>query len=531
MPIDYDRLAERLAAMKTSRRNLGIGAAGAVMSLGGVALLGTKALGNEGSPPEPTQPALAIQDPQPTAVAGVANAPDSAPAVIRSAPQAAVPDGMALVSSPRLPLFDLASQDVGALVSGKVPSWIEVGSALDLAVSPVAINGATMDGLQATDTFADYKALADYLNSADGIGGVALVPADQVDARVNVLAVDGYDPVRDGEFGEPTIRIGFVGDIVPGRNVGIKMREYNDYTHPFHRVAAILSSYDLTIANLEGDLSDDLPVPTEGATFDFVASTAMIDGLEMSGIDAVSQANNHSTWNSAGWGTQGLTDTIDALDARGFGHFGGGRTLEQARAPYTTTVAGKSIAIIGIDGVTANVEAREPDATVNNSWLGGEKYAGATNDTPGTYPYDPEIFLPDIQTLAGQYDIVIPYFHFGREYIEAPPDWAVDGARSAIDAGATLVVTNHPHVIQGMEFYSGTPILYSVGNFIFDQLFSVQTRQGLILELVLRGGTCVGLRTRGVEIEDFNQPRLMNAGEQAAIMDRFWASTDRLATR
>ena len=194
-------------------------------------------------------------------------------------------------------------------------------------------------------------------------------------------------------------------------------------------------------------------------------------------------------------------------------------------------MAGKSIAIIGIDGVTANVEAREPDATVNESWLGGSKYAGATSDTPGTYPYDPDIFLPDIEALSGQYDIVIPYFHFGREYIEAPPDWAVEGARSAIDAGATLVVTNHPHVIQGMEFYNGTPILYSVGNFIFDQLFSVQTRQGLILELVLRGGKCVGLRTRGVEIEDFNQPRLMSAGEQAAIMDRFWASTDRLASR
>jgi hypothetical protein len=62
-------------------------------------------------------------------------------------------------------------------------------------------------------------------------------------------------------------------------------------------------------------------------------------------------------------------------------------------------------------------------------------------------------------------------------------------------------------------------------------MFSVQTRQGLILELVLRGGKCVGLRTRGVEIEDFNQPRLMNAGEQAAIMDRYWTSTDRLANR
>ena len=395
---------------------------------------------------------------------------------------------MALVASPRLPLFDLASQDVGALVAGQIPSWIEVGSALDLAVTPVAIDGVAMDGLTAGETFTDYQELAGYLNSADGFGGIALVPVDQIDCRVNVLAVDGFDPLRNGQFEEPTLRVGFVGDIVPGRNVGIKMREYNDYTHPFHRVAAILNSYDLTIANLEGDLSDNIDVPTEGATFDFVASTAMIDGFEMAGIDAVSQANNHSTWNSAGWGTQGLTDTIDALDARSFGHFGGGRTLDEARAAYTTEIAGKSVAILGIDGVTANVEQREADATVNESWLGGDKYAGATADTPGTSPYDPDMFLPDIEALVGQYDIVIPYFHFGREYVEVLPQWAVDGARSAIDAGATLVVTNHPHVIQGMEIYSGKPIVYSVGNFIFDQLFSVQTRQGLILELVIRGG-------------------------------------------
>ena len=126
----------------------------------------------------------------------------------------------------------------------------------------------------------------------------------------------------------------------------------------------------------------------------------------------------------------------------------------------------------------------------------------------------------DVASGAGQYDIVIPYFHFGIEYVDVVPQWAVDGARAAIDAGATLVVTNHPHVIQGMEIYAGKPIIYSVGNFIFDQMFSVQTRQGLILELVIRGNRCVGWRTRGVEIEDFNQPRLMTAGEHAAIMEK-----------
>ncbi|MDP9366741.1 MAG: CapA family protein, partial [Chloroflexota bacterium] len=77
----------------------------------------------------------------------------------------------------------------------------------------------------------------------------------------------------------------------------------------------------------------------------------------------------------------------------------------------------------------------------------------------------------------------------------------------------------------------GKPIVYSVGNFIFDQMYSVDTRQGLILEITLRGSQVVGIRTRGVEIQDFHQPRLMTEGEQAAIMDRFWRSTDWLAER
>lgn len=386
-----------------------------------------------------------------------------------------------------------------------------------------------MEGMAAAQTFADYGDLAAFLNSPDGYGGIALVPVDQIDSSVNVLAVDGFDPLRDGDSGEPITRIGFVGDIVPGRNVGIKMRQYNDYTHPFHRVANLLKSYDLTVANLEGNLSDNLEVPSDGSTFDFLASTQMLEGFEMAGIDVASLANNHSTWNNAGWGTQGLTDTMNALDTYGIGRIGAGWNLNDARAAYTTEINGKSIALIGIDGVTANVEPREINATVNESWKGGARYAGASGDSPGTYPFDPEIFLPDIEALAADYDIVIPYFHYGVEYSELPPPWAIEAAHSAIDRGATCVVTNHPHVIQGQEIYDGKPILYSVGNFIFDQMFSVQTRQGLILELVFRENKAVAMRTRGVEIEDFNQPRLMTAGEQAAIMDRYWLATDRTA--
>jgi poly-gamma-glutamate capsule biosynthesis protein CapA/YwtB (metallophosphatase superfamily) len=127
--------------------------------------------------------------------------------------------------------------------------------------------------------------------------------------------------------------------------------------------------------------------------------------------------------------------------------------------------------------------------------------------------------------------VVIPYFHLGAEYVAVVPPWAVQATHAAIDAGAAMVVTNHPHLNQGMEVYSGKPIVYSPGNFILDQMWAAEVRSGYVLEIVLRDTAIVGLRFHGVEIEDFHQPRPMSSGEQAALMDRFWAATDRLAAR
>jgi poly-gamma-glutamate capsule biosynthesis protein CapA/YwtB (metallophosphatase superfamily) len=441
-----------------------------------------------------------------------------------------LPAGMALITSPRLPLFGVGSGEVESILTASVPDWREVGSPISLPIEPIALSSQITTGMTPAETFDDYNALAAELDVRPG--AVALVPVEQVDFRANVLSVDGFDPLRDADVnGERAIRIGVVGDIVPGRNVHNKMIAFGDFTHPFQKVAAELGSYDLTFANLEGNLSPNIEPPEDPHTFSFVSDPAMIDGLKLAGIDAVSLANNHSTWNSEGWGVNALLDTLDSLDAAGFSHFGGGREIGQARQAWVSEIAGKRIAIIGIDGVTANEEARADGATVWLSEFGGDGYAGATGDSPGTNPYILDDVLSNLESLVSQYDIVIPYFHFGIEYVAVPPDWAVEGARAAIDAGATMVVTNHPHVVQGMEVYNGKPIVYSVGNFIFDQMFSVDVRQGQILEIVVRESRVVGLRFRGVEIEDFNQPRLMTSGEHASQMDRFWSATDRLANQ
>jgi poly-gamma-glutamate synthesis protein (capsule biosynthesis protein) len=287
-----------------------------------------------------------------------------------------------------------------------------------------------------------------------------------------------------------------------------------------------LKSFDYTIANLEGNLSASLPQPADPHSFSFVSSPAMLDGFALAGIDAVTLANNHTVWNSEGWGLQGLLDTVDALESFGLPYFGGGRDLATARAPWIVDGNGARIAFLGIDGVTANYEA-EP--SLANGVLDFD--AGATGDRAGTNPYLGAQVAEDIAAALGVADVVIPYFHFGAEYVAIPPEWATGAARAAIDAGATMVVSNHPHVVQGMEIYGGRPIVYSPGNFILDQMWAAEVRSGYVLEIDLRGAAIVGLRFHGIEIEDFHQPRPMSSDEQAALMDRFWAAADRLAAR
>lgn len=506
-----------LANVPVTRRKL-IAAGGAAAGLAVAGVTGATLLhGNESAPPASTPAQVARTAPTATRIA-TPPAQSTAPAV-----SANVPQGMALVTSPRLPLWNVAATEWQGLIHGETKSWRDVGCPIGLPVSSLAIDGLVPDGMKPAKVVNDYDALVQGLNRS--IGAIAMIPVDQVDFRVNVLAVNGVNPLTAGDA-NGMATLGFVGDIVPGRNVAIHMRKFGDPTHSFHKVKEILKRFDITIANLEGDLSANIPPPEESDpnTFDFIADPAMIEGFKLAGIDAVTMANNHTVWNDSGRGVAPFLDTVDALEAAKFDYFGAGRDLDRARQAFVTKVNGLSIAITGIDGVTANME-QQGDPGV----LAGSVAAGASS--PGTNPFDTPTFLGDISALAGQHDIVIPYFHMGREYIGVLPDWALQAARSAIDSGASMVVTNHPHVIQGMETYKGKPIIYSPGNFIFDQMFSVDTRQGHILDLTFKGNKVVGLRTHGVEIVDFNQPRLMSPGEQAALMDRFWRATDVLATR
>ncbi len=287
-----------------------------------------------------------------------------------------------------------------------------------------------------------------------------------------------------------------VGDIMLGRTVYRKMAAYGDFRHPFLRTASILRSSDLTVANLEGGISDNIPQPSDPHTFSFISPTKALTGLRYAGIDGVSLANNHSM----NFGQPGLMDTMRALDEYHIAYFGAGANMQRAYAPVILKVHGLRVAFLGFDAISA--------------------WQWADPNAPGTATAWKQQVAAAIHNARRQADVVIPFFHWGVEYTAVPNSFQVEMAHWAIDNGADLVLGAHPHWVQSVERYHGRLIVYSLGNFVFDQMWSQETRQGVIVTLTFRGTKLVGVRYIPVLDYDYNQPRVATGYDRVAVLRR-----------
>lgn len=164
------------------------------------------------------------------------------------------------------------------------------------------------------------------------------------------------------------------------------------------------------------------------------------------GVDLVTLANNHTL----DFGTDALLDTCTTLDQAGILHVGAGADSESARKPAIVDIQGIKVGFIGASRVI-------PVA----SWTAGKNSPGLLT------AYDTSLLIQTIQEARPLCDYLIVYPHWGVEREEMPVDHQKSIARQCIDAGADFVIGSHPHVLQGLEYYKGKPISYSMGNFIF----------------------------------------------------------------
>ena len=147
-------------------------------------------------------------------------------------------------------------------------------------------------------------------------------------------------------------------------------------------------------------------------------------------------------------------------------------------------------------------------------------YYCAEGETSGTACMDIEKLKNGIKEAKKNADLVIVSMHAGTEYTEEANDQQVEFAHTAIDAGAGLVIGTHPHAVENAEIYKGKYIFYSLGNFVFDQMWSRQTQEGLMIKMVLDKNGLVSFEPTAILIEDYSQPRILEGEEAKVIIDR-----------
>jgi hypothetical protein len=256
------------------------------------------------------------------------------------------------------------------------------------------------------------------------------------------------------------ISIAITGDIMMARSVGARILAGNDL-YPFTGTAKVLRSHDLRIGNLECVVSTlGSPLPKQ---YTFEAPLRAFDRLSAAGYHIVSVANNHS----GDYGKEAFSDMLARLPGHGITHVGGGANRTQAHQPVIRTIRGTRIGVLAYCDIEPNSFA-------------------ATDTTPGHAWLDDVAMPQDIAAARPLVDFLIVFTHWGQEYHLVENDLQRYLAHRAIDAGADLVVGAHPHVIEPSEIYHGKPIIYSLGNFVFDEMPGVDAL-GNVLSLTVKG--------------------------------------------
>lgn len=207
----------------------------------------------------------------------------------------------------------------------------------------------------------------------------------------------------------------------------------------------------------------DAGSPMKGKAYTFRAKPERVQVLKKLGVDVVTLANNHVF----DYGEEALLDTFDTLESAGIQYFGAGRDLEAAMQPVYLEVDGKTIAFVGASRAEKNKMTPQAD-----------------RDSAGILRcYDTELFLQVIQEARVNADFVLAYVHWGTEYSDSLEKVQMTSGREYLDAGADVVIGAHSHCLQGMEYYNGKLIIYSLGNYWFNE----KTLDTMLLKLHFYG--------------------------------------------
>ena len=274
--------------------------------------------------------------------------------------------------------------------------------------------------------------------------------------------LSSWDESRDNMI---TIVMG--GDVMLGRSVNTRLARTRDYTWPFYYIGDDFRSADLAYVNLESPLTTSCHPTDTGMRLCGYQSN--VNSLLAAGVDVASLANNHAL----DYGSVGLIETKQVL-------------------------ALNNIEVSGVGGVVIKEVKGLKVAFVSFNDVGSLSGIDSVTDT---------ILKKRLEEAASLADFVVATFHWGREYESSPTSRQISLAHQAVSLGADLVVGAHPHWIQTKEIFQGVPIYYSLGNTIFDQEWSEQTKTGLILKVYIKDGVINRIDERVLYSSNYGQPK------------------------
>jgi len=269
-------------------------------------------------------------------------------------------------------------------------------------------------------------------------------------------------------------RLIFAGDVMLSRDVRRQILAANDMAMPFRKIAPLLAASDIAFVNLESPFSDHGPYFEGGLIFH--AAPAMISGLQLAHVAVASTANNHSR----DCGPRGVEFTVAWLRAHGIAAVGSGLSEQEAHQGVVLTRHGVRFGFLGYTFDQSNGNWKDVDGRVALANV--------------------EAMTQDVASLRQRADVVIVSMHHGVEYMPLPSAAQVEFAHAAIDAGAQLVVGHHPHVIEPTYQYHGGEIIYSLGNFVFDQYQRTATQHGEVVQISFLGRQILATHTLNVLI-------------------------------
>ncbi|MDP1956659.1 MAG: CapA family protein, partial [Rhodocyclaceae bacterium] len=251
---------------------------------------------------------------------------------------------------------------------------------------------------------------------------------------------------------------------------------------PLAPFAALLAEADYRIGNLECPIAT-VGQPMDSKIYNFRAHPRVLSVLK-GRFDALAVSNNHS----GDYGQAAFLETLDHLKQTGIASFGGGHNLTEAHAPLWIEKNGLRIAVLGYN------EFKPRSFEAGPHW-------------PGIAWSEDSHVVADIRAArASGADLVIPFMHWGWENEPAPDERQRQLARLMIDAGAAAVVGGHPHVTQGSEIYRGKPIIYSLGNFVFDGFDTPTGKLGWLLQLNVDRSGVLSWDTRAALMDEEGIP-------------------------